>query len=110
MKTFSLITIAIAAAVGLAAVPQTASAQTPPPSTCLVQRNGAPRVIVGTASASNQTNAENLARNDWSRQAMSFGGQYQYWTRSTNRNLTCSSTKPSFNYVYTCRATAQPCV
>jgi hypothetical protein len=109
MKTVSLITVAIAAAAGLGAVPGRASAQTPPPSTCLVQSNGAPRMIVGTASASNQSNAENLARNDWSRQTMSFGGQYQYWTRSTNRNLTCSSTKPSFSYVYTCRAIAQPC-
>lgn len=108
MKTFVLIAVAIAATAVSGAEPRTASAQTPP-TTCLVQSNGAPRLITGNATSGSQNQAQNMAQSDWSRQASSYGGQYQSWNRAANRNTSCSSTKRNFSYVYACRASAQPC-
>ena len=108
MKTLILIAVAAAAAAVSGAEPRTASAQTPP-TTCLVQSNGAPRLIVGNATSGSQNQAQNMAQSDWSRQAMGYGGQYQSWNRAANRSTSCSSTKRNFSYVYACRASAQPC-
>ena len=108
MKTVILIAIVAATTAASGAEPHAASAQTPP-TTCLVQSNGAPRLLTGNATSGSQNAAQNMAQSDWSRQAQSYGGQYQSWNRSANRNTSCSSTKRNFSYVYACRASAQPC-
>lgn len=109
MKIFILISVVVAGVAVSGADARTASAQTPP-TTCLVQSNGAPRLIVGNGTSSNQNTAQSMAQSDWSRQAMSFGGQYQSWNRAANRSTSCSSARRNFSYVYSCRASAQPCV
>lgn len=79
------------------------------PNNCLVLGNGAPRMFTGMATSSNQTSAQNSAQSSWSQQTLPFGGQYQSWSKAANKSTSCTSSKPNFSYVYTCRATAQPC-
>lgn len=86
-----------------------AQAQTPP-NACLVLNNGAPRMITGMAGPlANQNSALNAAMSNWSQQVMPFGGQYQFWNKAARKNTACTPTKKGFSWVYTCRATAQPC-
>lgn len=120
-KAFRLLAaFAVLAGVGMALSGPGASAS-PQPLTCLLwngqeqvqgapgQPTGAPLILTASATNSNQTVAVNNAISKWTQLAAARGPAYQFWTKATRRSTLCSSSKPAFEWIYNCRAEAQPC-
>jgi hypothetical protein len=115
--------LAAAAVVGSAALafsgPSATAAATP--RTCLLangqeqiqgapnQPTGAPMIVTASASSPVQNTAMTNAISKWTQQAAARGFSYQYWTKAANRYTPCTSSKPAFQWIYTCTAQAQPC-
>ena len=73
-------------------------------------QNSAPLILSATGTSyTNQGAASNAALSAWSQQASSFGGQYASWSNARQKNVNCWSSKPMFQWIYTCKATGQPC-
>ncbi len=92
-----------------------------PPLTCLLangqqqiqgtpgQPQGPPMVITGTGTNSNQNTASNAAVSNWQQHVYAYGGAYTSWFNAGNKSNFCTSSKPAFQWIYTCTARAQPC-
>ena len=70
-------------------------------------QTSAPLMITGQGTSSSQNTAANQAIQNWSSKV--FGWQFAYWSKASRKSNSCTSTKPAFQWIYTCRATAQPC-
>lgn len=70
---------------------------------------GPPLMITGSGSSSNQSTAMNKAQGDWSSQASIRGQGFGSWNTAANKRTNCTSRKPTFQWIYSCTATAQPC-
>jgi len=120
---FSLLALGVGVGVALAAslIPGVdhARAQTTPPVCLLVSGLppgqggqppfGPPLFITGTGSSSNQSTAMSKAQNDWSSRASARRQGFGSWNKGAKKNTSCSSSKPTFQWIYSCTAIAQPC-
>lgn len=92
----------------------------PPPPVCLLVSGlpagqggqppfGPPLFITGTGSSSNQSTAMSKAQNDWSSRATARRQGFGSWSKAAKKNTSCTSSKPTFQWIYSCTVYAQPC-
>lgn len=120
MKIRFLFTVVAIAGAGALVHPGSAAQARAQPLACKMKNGGtqpinaqtsAPYLLTVTGgTSSNQNTARNSAQQAWSNAASaSFGYQFAYWLKSTRQSVNCWTTKPNFQWLYTCRVTAQPC-
>ncbi|MDP1632751.1 MAG: hypothetical protein Q8L66_15150 [Caulobacter sp.] len=116
MKTPTLVPAVLALAI-LAACATGAAAQT---QSCLLASGqpqgqngqppfGPPMIITGQGTSSQQNTAMTAAQQDWSNKASGRGQGYGVWFKAANKTSNCSSSKPGFQWIYSCTVRAQPC-
>lgn len=70
---------------------------------------GPPLFITGSGTSSNQSTAMSKAQSDWSSRASMRGQGFGSWSKAAKKTSNCSSSKPAFQWIYSCTAIAQPC-
>lgn len=120
-SAFSSLALGVGVIFALSAMPDVDHARAqPPPPVCLLVSGvpagqggqppyGPPLFITGTGSSSNQSTAMSKAQNDWSSRASARRQGFGSWNKAAKKNTSCSSSKPTFQWIYSCTAVAQPC-